>query len=74
MDFDYLGYHVHIFGLVLFQMCTKFFKMSFREAYDAEYVNNIKKLPERLAIDPTNSRTMQKLKLKQVLQVNLMET
>ena len=48
--------------------------MSFREAYDAEYVTNIQKLPERLAIDPTNSRTMQKLKLKLILQVNLMET
>ena len=51
-----------------------FFKISFREAYDAEYVTNIKKLPERLGIDPTNLRTMQKLKLKLISQVNLMET
>ena len=45
--------------------------MSVGESLDAEYVTNIKKLPEKLAIDPANSQTMQKLKLQLVSEVKL---
>ena len=45
--------------------------MSFHEAIDAEYVTNIKKLPESRAIDPDNSEIMIKLKLKLITEVKL---
>ena len=48
--------------------------MSFWEAINAEYVTNIKKLPESNAIDPDNSKTMHKLKLKLVTEVKLSQT
>ena len=70
MDFDWVGSRMHIFGFFIFlELHLNFFKMSFWEKIDCEYVLNISKLPERRAIDPDNSPTMKKLKLSLVTEV-----
>ena len=59
-----------IFGL-FFAKLVHLFKMSFHDEINMQYVLNMKKLPEKLAIDTNNSLTMRKLKLELVSEVKM---
>ena len=51
------------FGSNFSGIASKFKIMSFQQKIDLEYVVNISKLPEKLSIDPRNSKTMKKLEV-----------
>ena len=63
MEFDWVGHCMCSFGSNSLGTASKFKIMSFRQKIDLEYVVNISKLPDKLSIDPRNSKTMKKLKL-----------
>ena len=69
MESDWLGQCTCIFGFYFFEIASKFFIMSFWEKIYVEFAVNIKKLPEPLAIDPKNSKTMKELRLQLISQV-----
>ena len=74
MESDCLAQRTGTFGFYFLEIASEFLIMSFQEKIDIEYAVNIMKLPEWLAIDPKNSKTMQKLKLQLVSKVNSMQT
>ena len=73
MEFDWVGHCTCSFGSNFLGTASKFKIMSFRQKINLEYIVNIAKLPEKLSIDPRNSKTMKKLKLQLISKVNLMQ-